>query len=156
MAKKRDAIRMPDDELWQFVGQSKSIQVATNGPDGWPHLVTMWFAIVDGDIVLETFTKSQKIKNLERDNRITVLVESGEEYEELKAVVIYGHGELIRDVDEVHRLHVAVLRRNNSKGYPEELLEEVSAGMAPKKTAIRVKPAKIVSWDHSRLGAGVY
>ena len=156
MGKKRDAIRMSDDERWRFIEQRKSIQVATNGPDGWPHLVTMWFAIDDGEIVLETFTKSQKIKNLERDSRITVLVESGEEYEELKAVVIYGHGELISDVDEVHRLHVAVLRRNNSKGYPDELLEEVSAGMAAKKTAIRVKPVKIVSWDHTKLDAGVY
>lgn len=156
MGKKRDAIRMADDELWRFVEGQKSIQVATNGPDGWPHLVTMWFAIDGGDIVLETFSKSQKIRNLQRDDRVTVLLESGDEYEDLKAVVIYGRAELITDLDEVHRLHMAVLLRNNSKGYPEELLEEATRSMAHKKTAVRIRPSRIVSWDHSRLGANVY
>lgn len=155
MGKKRDAIRMSDDQLWRFIEGQKSIQVSSNGRDGWPHLVTMWFAIDDGDIVLETFTKSQKVRNLQRDGRITVLLEAGEEYEELQAAVIYGRAELITDLEEVHRLHLAVLRRNNSRGYPDEMLEEATRGMAPKKTAIRVRPVRIVSWDHSKLG-GVY
>ena len=68
---------MSDDEIWKFIEERKSLQVATIGADGAPHLTTLWFAIVDGEIVFETFTKSQKIVNLRRDPRIAVLVEDG-------------------------------------------------------------------------------
>lgn len=149
--KRRDLIRMGDQEIWTFVASQKNAQVSTNGKDGWPHLTTLWFAMDEGDVVLETFTKSQKIKNLERDNRITVLFECVTEYEELKAVVIYGRAELIRDPDEVHRLHMAVLLRNNTRDYPQELLVEATRSMVHKKTAIRVKAERVVSWDHSKL-----
>lgn len=149
--KRRDLVRMTDEEVWAFIGAQKNVQLATQGRDGWPHLTTLWFAIDDGDIVLETFTKSQKVKNLERDDRITALFESGREYEELRAVVIYGRAELICDPEEVHRLHMAVLLRNNSRDYPEEMLVEATRGMVHKKTAIRIKPERIVSWDHAKL-----
>lgn len=67
MPKRRDQIRMSEAEFWQFVESQKTVQVATLGPDGWPHVMPLWFALEDGAIVLETFTKSQKVKNLERD-----------------------------------------------------------------------------------------
>ncbi|HCS29616.1 MAG TPA: hypothetical protein DIW43_19345 [Spongiibacteraceae bacterium] len=149
--KRRDLIRMTDDEVWAFIRAQKNVQLATQGKDGWPHLTTLWFALDEGDVVLETFTKSQKVKNLERDNRVTALFESGLEYEELKAVVIYGRAELIRDPEEVHRLHMSVLLRNNSRDYPEEMLVEATRSMVDKKTAIRVVPERIVSWDHGKL-----
>ena len=77
MPKRRGSIRMSDDEVWKFIEERKSLQVATIGADGAPHLTTLWFAIVDGEIAFETFTKSQKIVNLRRDPRIAVLVEDG-------------------------------------------------------------------------------
>ena len=155
MGKKRDLIKMSHDEIRLFITRQKSIQVATLGINGWPHLTTLWFALDNDEIVLETFSKSQKVKNLQRDNRISVLFEEGDIYEQLKAVSIEGYAELITEVEEVHRLHMKVILRNNSAGYPTELLEEASKAMAPKKTAIRIKPIKIMSWDHSKL-AGVY
>ncbi len=149
--KRRDLIRMNNDEIWEFIASQKNVQVATQGKDGWPHLTTLWFAIDEGDVILETFTKSQKVKNLERDDRISLLFESGSEYEELCAVVIYGRAELIRDPEEVHHLHMSVLLRNNTRDYPEEMLVEATRSMVHKKTAIRIKPERIVSWDHSKL-----
>ncbi|MFT5033386.1 MAG: PPOX class probable F420-dependent enzyme [Bacteroidia bacterium] len=149
--KRRDLVRMSDTAVWEFIAAQKNVQLATLGKDGWPHLTTLWFAIDEGDVVLETFTKSQKVKNLERDNRITALFESGSEYEELCAVVIYGRAELIRDPEEVHRLHMKVLLRNNSRDYPEEMLVEATRSMVHKKTAIRIVPERIVSWDHGKL-----
>lgn len=154
MPKRRDKIAMSEDEMWSFIESRKSIQVATLNQDGSPHLTTLWFAIVDGRIALETFTKSQKIVNLKRDPRIAVLLESGETYEELKGVSINATAELVTGVDEVHRLHNAVLRRN-TPGVPDDVLDKVSASMAHKKTAVLVAPEKVMSWDHSKLG-GIY
>jgi PPOX class probable F420-dependent enzyme len=153
MPKRRDQVAMTDGELQDFIESQKTIQVATINKDGTPHLVPLWFAVVDGDIVLETFTKSQKVVNLERDPRMTVLLEAGKAYEELRGATIYAEAELIKDVDRVHDLHMAVLTRNTD--IPVETLDKVSRGMAPKKTAIVVKVKRCFSWDHRKLG-GTY
>ena len=97
MPKQRDRIRMSQDEMWEFIRGQKSLQVATLNRDGSPHLTTLWFAVVDGEIVFETFAKSQKIVNLERDPRIAVLLEDGSAYDELRGVSITGRAELQRD-----------------------------------------------------------
>lgn len=154
MAKRRDQIRMTDDELWRFVEEQRSLQVATLGRDGAPHLTTLWFAVVDGDVVFETFTKSQKIVNLRRDPRIAVLVEDGRSYNELRGVSINGFAELHSDPETVHPYALAVMRRNQPE-IPEEKLDEAARVLAAKRTAVVVKPEKIVSWDHRKLG-GTY
>ncbi len=150
MPKRRDEVRMTDDEIWSFIEGQKTVQVATINRDGTPHMVPLWFAIVDGDIVLETFTKSQKVKNLERDPRLTVLLEDGVDYEELRGVAIYATAELVKDVEKVHALHMAVLKRNTE--IPEEVLEKATRSMAPKKTGIVIKAHRTISWDHRKLG----
>ena len=88
MPSRRDQIRMSEEEQVQFIDEQKSLQVATINRDGTPHLSTLWFDVFEGDIVFETFTKSQKIKNLERDPRISCLLEDGLEYEKLRGVQI--------------------------------------------------------------------
>jgi PPOX class probable F420-dependent enzyme len=155
MPKRRDQIRMSDEEFWQFVESQKTVQVATVQRDGSPHLMPLWFALVDGAVVLETFSKSQKVKNLERDPRITLLFEDGDEYAKLRGASLSARAELVQDdVERVHALHMQVLLRNTPE-IPEDVLEKASRDMAPKKTAILVRPGKIVSWDHSKLG-GIY
>jgi PPOX class probable F420-dependent enzyme len=154
VAKRRDAIRMTDDELWAFVAEQRSLQVATINRDGTPHLSTLWFAIVEGAIAFETFTKSQKVRNLERDPRITVLLEDGDVYDQLRGVTISGVAELRTDAASVLPIAVAVGRRNQS-GIPGGLLEETTTRVASKRTAVLVRPRRIVSWDHRKLG-GTY
>jgi PPOX class probable F420-dependent enzyme len=156
MPNRRDQVKMSEEELWSFIETQKSIQVATINRDGSPHLVPLWFGIEDGAIVLETFTKSQKVKNLERDPRISVLFEDGDEYNLLRGASMTGEVELVKDVERVHALHMNVLLRNTPE-LPEDVLEKASRSMAPKKTAILVRPSqfKVMSWDHRKLG-GIY
>ena len=151
MAKRRDQIRMSDAEVETFIEKQKSLQVATLNRDGSVQLTTLWFAVVDGDIVFETFTKSQKIVNLKRDPRITVLVESGTGYNELRGVSISGRAELSSDPEVVHPCALAVMRRNQPE-IPEESLDQVAKMMSSKRTAVVVKPERIVTWDHRKLG----
>lgn len=153
MGKKRDAIRMSDEELWKFVEEQKSLQVATLDKRGAPHLTTLWFAMVDGDICFETFTKSQKIVNLQRDPRIAVLLEDGTAYDALRGVSIQGRAELHSDPEVVHGYALAVMRRNQPE-IPAESLEQAAKTMAAKRTAVVVKPEKIITWDHRKLGGG--
>lgn len=154
MAKRRDAIRMTEDELRDFIESRKSLQVATLNKDGSPHLTTLWFAVVDGDLVFETFTKSQKVVNLKRDPRIAVLLEDGLQYNELRGVSINGRAELHSDPEVVHGYALAVMKRNQPE-IPEEQLDAAAKLMSAKRTAVVVKAEKTVSWDHSKLG-GTY
>lgn len=154
MGKRRELIKMSEAEIEDFISRQKSLQVATINRDGTPHLSTLWFDIVDGDIVFETFTKSQKIKNLERDNRISCLLEDGLVYEKLRGVQINGIAELYTESDDVHNLARGVMARNNPD-IPEEMLDDVAKAMSAKRTAVVVKATKVISWDHGKLG-GTY
>ena len=145
---------MTEEEVTQFVASQKSLQVATINKDGTPHLSTLWFDVVNGEIVFETFTKSQKIKNLQRDNRISCLLEDGLVYEKLRGVQINGVAELVASPDQVHQLAKGVMARNNPE-IPSEALDEVAKAMSVKRTAVIVKATKVVSWDHQKLG-GTY
>ena len=141
---------MSDDELIDFLAAQKSLQVGTLGHDGSIHWSTLWFAIVDGKIVFETYTKSQKIVNLQRDPRITVLAEDGFVYEQLRGVMMKGTATLVDEPSAVHPLALEVLTRNQPE-IPLELLEQAAEHIASKRTAVIVEPIKTISWDHTKL-----
>ena len=153
MATRRDAIKMSDDEISAFLEAGRDLQVASIDADGTPHLVTMWYAMQDGEIAFWTYGKSQKIINLRRDPRLTVLVATGEVYEQLKGVSIQGQAEIVDDPDDVLRYGEAVYERY--WGPLNDTVREGVRAMGAKRVVIVVKPDKILSWDHSKLG-GAY
>ena len=153
MAKRRDAIRMTSEEMRQFISEQKSLQVATLNKDGTPHLSTLWFGIVDDEIVFETYTKSQKIVNLHRDSRIALLLEDGLEYEKLRGVTINGTAELYSQPEDVQKYAAAVIARNHGIDLADA--SNAAAALSNKRTAVVVKAEKIISWDHTKLG-GTY
>lgn len=151
---RRDQIRMTDDEVRAYLDEGRpTLNVATYNHDGTIHLVAMWFAVEGGDVVFWTYAKSQKILNLQRDPRITCLIETGDEYAQLKGVEIVGTGEVITDRDEIQRLGWLVAQRFQGPLTEEArpFVEQVGA----KRYAVRVKADRIVSWDHTKLG-GTY
>src|ERR687898_3673656 len=97
--KRRDLIRMSDDEVAEFLQGRHTMNVATINHDGTIHMVAMWYGFVDDRPAFWTFGKSQKILNLERNPQITCLVEAGEVYEKLQGVELVGRGELVRAYD---------------------------------------------------------
>lgn len=151
MAKQRDLVRMTDEEVWDFLEQAHSLQVATIGKDGAPHLTTVWFGVRDGKILFETYGKSQKVVNLRRDNRIAVLAEDGTTYDKLRGVSINGTAEVI---DENPRLteDMRFLVQVHFKGQSDEQLDTIAEQMATKRVVIGVRPEKVMSWDHTKLG----
>ncbi len=145
---------MNEDEVDAFIEEQKSLQVGTIERDGSIHLSTLWFARVDNRVVFETYTKSQKIKNLQRDPRITLLWEDGDVYDQLRGVMIKGTARLVTDHSEVYPLALEVMKRNQPD-IPEEVLEQAATQMAAKRTAVVVEPQKVISWDHRKL-SGAY
>ncbi len=155
---RRDQIRMTDAEIRDFLRTQKTIILSSIGPDGVPHPMPMWF-VTDDDLAVSmaTFRGTQKIVNLQRDPRVSLLVESGREYPELKGVVIYGTAELSEDADAIVATLVAASQKETTVT-DAETRAAMSEGMkksASKRILIRVKPDRVVSWDHSKL-QGIY
>ena len=144
---------MSDDEIRAFLEAGRDLQVASINADGTPHLVTMWFGLLDGEVAFWTYAKAQKVMNLRRDPRLSVLVATGEVYEQLKGVSIVGRGEIVDDPDEVLRYGELVYERY--WGPLDDTVREGVRAMGSKRVVILVKPEKILSWDHSKLG-GAY
>lgn len=146
----RSQITMTAAEIDEFLDGRHAMSMATLGPDGRIQLVAMWYARLDGEVWFETKAKSQKVANLRRDPRITVMVEDGEYYDELRGVELVGRAEISEDPEALWRVGVDVFNRYQG-GYSEEMKPFVEA-MLHKRVAIRVVVDKVVSWDHRKLG----
>lgn len=146
----RAQIVMSETEITEFLERSRIITLATLGKNGTPHLTAMWYGLVDGEIWFETKGKSQKAVNVRRDPRVTVLVESGDTYDQLRGVSIEGRAEIVEDSEALFKVGVSVWERYTGP-YTEELRPMVEA-MLNKRVAIRVVPERVRSWDHRKLG----
>jgi PPOX class probable F420-dependent enzyme len=144
---------MTDDEVGAFLDGRRHLSIATHSPDGSIHLVAMWYGFLDGHPALETFAKSQKVRNLRRDPRFTALVEAGETYDDLQGVQLVGTA-VVHD-DEAVVLDVCrdVARRYAGVTEPDEV-DAVAAVMARKRVAVELIPDRVVSWDHRKLAGG--
>lgn len=146
----RSQITMSDDEIRSYLDQQRTMTIATIGPNGLPHLVAMWYAVIDGDIWFETKARSQKAVNLSRDPRITCLVEDGLTYDSLRGVSLEGTAEIVDDPDRLWEVGVSVWERYTAP-YTEDAKPLVEF-MIRKRIAVRVEVERIRSWDHRKLG----
>lgn len=153
---RRDQIKLSEEELRQLFDEERIAVVSSLGPRGWPHSMPLWFVPREGTIWIWTYAKSQKVRNLERDPRATVLVEAGRSYEQLRGAMIESEAVIHRDFETV-------------LGFAEELTVRYAEGIsavegdakaaleaqAPKRVAISFPALRTATWDHRKLG-GTY
>ncbi|MGH3392376.1 MAG: pyridoxamine 5'-phosphate oxidase family protein [Actinomadura sp.] len=147
----RKRIALTDAEVTALTTEQRKLQLGTINPDGTPHLVTMFHAVVDGRIAFWTYRASQKARNIDRDPRVTCLLEGGVDYFELHGALIYGTAEVVTEPERVRRLGTAIVRRMLD-GQGDEAIEPFVAATAAKRHAYLVDPVRVVSWDHRKLG----
>ena len=151
MPSRRADIALTEEEKQKFMEDGWTLQVASIGPGGYPHLVAMWYVIIDGKIHFTTFGKSQKVLNLRRDPKISVMLEAGKGYAELKGLVIEGTGIILEDTPFTAKVMGLVGQKYNGIPAPTET-PEAALKVASKRVVIRIDPVDIYSWDHSKLG----
>ncbi|GAA1959893.1 PPOX class F420-dependent oxidoreductase [Nocardioides panacihumi] len=142
---------MADEEIEAYLAEHLKVQVATVGPDGTPHLTTLFYVLDEGRIAFWTHASSQKIVNLRRDARITCLVEDGDEYFELRGVSIRGRATLVEKYDDLVALGGDVLTRMAGGEDIGELGAKIVADQARKRVGVVVEPEHVASWDHRKL-----
>jgi PPOX class probable F420-dependent enzyme len=156
MPSRRDLIQMTDAEQHEYLRTSRTMTIVSIGPGGYPHPMPMWFAVDDdGTVRMTTFRKSQKVLNLQRDPRVSLLVESGGgDYSQLRGVVIYGKARVVDDFEEVMKTLRRVSGVDPSDPEARKGADAVMGKTAAKRIAILIRPERIVSWDHRKLGGG--
>ncbi len=145
----RPNIAMTEAEVVEFLANGRNLQVATLGSGG-PHLTTLWYVIVDGLIAFRSFRKSQRVANLRRDPRLTVLVEDGASVVNLRGVMIQGRARLVDDRDLVLRLYGEVTEKYEGLRVEPEGWDAVFGVWANKNIAILVEPDRVATWDHTK------
>jgi PPOX class probable F420-dependent enzyme len=153
---RRDQIKLTPAEQAALLSSERVVVVSSNGPRGWPHSMPMWYVVRDGEIWVWTYAKSQKVRNLERDPRATLLIQTGHEYGELRGVQIEAEAELIRDPERVvdYAKEMTVRYAEGIESVEGDAVAALEA-QAPKRVAIRFVAKRTATWDHRRLG-GTY
>ncbi len=162
---------MTGEELAAFLAGERTVTCATVGSRGWPHLMPLWYVLREPDgppegeprprIWAWTYGSSQKVRNLERDPRATLQVETGEAYPELRGAMLECEAVIHRDLETVAALGVAILLRNSvprGQEPPAELPPQARAAVeaqAAKRVGLEFVERRRTSWDHRKLG-GVY
>jgi PPOX class probable F420-dependent enzyme len=150
-AKGRGLVKMTEAEVAEFLTESKKVQVATVNPDGSPHLTTLFYVVQDGRIAFWTYGRSQKIKNLERDPRITCLVETGDDYFELRGVSVSGTAEIVTDEAGIREIGTAVASRMVDGADLGDIGRDEVERQVKKRVGVVVVPSKTASWDHRKM-----
>jgi PPOX class probable F420-dependent enzyme len=148
---RRDQIVMSPDEIEAFLDAQRVLICATNGPQGWPHLMPLWYVIRGEELWAWTYAKSQKVRNLERDPRATLQIEDGELYHELRGVMIEAETRIYRELDVVAGVGMELIERYGGGGGAEDAVR----AQAAKRVGLRFMPKRTTSWNHGKLG-GVY
>ena len=154
MAGGRDAVKMTDDEIEAFLDANLKVQVATVGKAGEPHLTTLFYVVDDGKVAFWTYGRSQKIRNLERDPRVSALIEDGVDYFELRGISIAGRAEIVRDPDGIFAIGSRVATRMVGATDFAELGDIGRAEVerqATKRVGVVIHPDTVATWDHSKM-----
>ena len=149
---RRSQITMTDDELRDFLRDQRTVICATIGAGGWPHLMPLWYVVRGADIWAWTYAKAQKVRNLERDPRATLQMEAGDQYGDLRGVMLETEVEIHRDTELVAKLGAEVLARYGDGSFSPEVNEMLRA-QARKRVALQFMVRRNATWDHRKLGA---
>jgi len=152
---RREQIKMTASEIEAFLEDQRVVVVATNGPRGWPHVMPLWYVVREGEIWAWTYAKSQKARNLERDQHATLQIEAGDQYHELRGVMIEAHTVLHHKLEVVSELGAEILSRYGSADDSQDFMDLVRE-QAAKRVALQFMPRRVASWDHRKLDDGVY
>jgi PPOX class probable F420-dependent enzyme len=147
---RRQQIQLTPDEQAAFFRERKKAALATIDKDGYPHVVAMNYFARDGAFYMTSYGKAQKVLNVRRNPRVALMVEAGDEYSELRGVMIRGRCEILEGEAAVRAAFEgrAVAQANPAPVNPG------AAASAPKRVVLKIVPDKVVSWDHRKLGGG--
>ncbi len=153
MSSRRSEIALDRAEQLELLDSERIVVVSSWGPRGWPHSMPLWYVPREGEVWIYTYAKSQKVVNLDRDPRATLLLETGHEYGELRGIEIEAEAEIQRDPEVVYELaRELAIRYSGGGGAIDAAGAEALRAQALKRVAVRFEARRMATWDHRKLG----
>jgi PPOX class probable F420-dependent enzyme len=139
---------MAPEERETFLRGERTCRVASVGGDGSPHVTPLWFVWDGRSLWLTSIVRSQRWTDLQRDGRVSVIVDTGHDFMELRGVEIKGRAEVVGEVPRTGE-------PNAELEVPERLFADKYAGGRVhhdgRHAWLRITPEKMVSWDFRKL-----
>jgi hypothetical protein len=146
----RAQVAMTAEEVAAFLDEQRTLTCATIGRDGWPHLMPLWYVVRGGEPWSWTYAKSQKVRNLERDARCTLQVETGETYDQLRGVMLKAECVVHRDIETVAALGEEIACRYGGAQLDDAAREAIHR-QAAKRVGLEFRRLDTATWDHRKL-----
>jgi PPOX class probable F420-dependent enzyme len=146
----RAQVRMTPEEVECFLRQGGTMTMATMSSDDSIQLVAMFYGFLEGSVAFLTKAKSRKVQNLRRDPRMSVLLEAGEDYQELRGVSLAGRAELVEDPERIWELGIDMYRRRYGS-FEESAKAQVERAIY-NRVALKLEVERTTSWDHRKIG----
>jgi nitroimidazol reductase NimA-like FMN-containing flavoprotein (pyridoxamine 5'-phosphate oxidase superfamily) len=137
---------LTSEEIESMLKENSIARICTHNEDGTIHVMPVAYRYLNGQILIATQIKSRKKRNIERNNDVTVLVDTPDP---LRGILIYGRAEI--DYDNIYE---QVLRINETsfRGMSKEKLERATQAYVDtvKCVIVKVTPKHIVTFDYAK------
>ena len=132
------------EEAHEFMDSKPGwIALTTIGPDGYPHTVPLGYFRLGGDILMGVRGNTRKLRNIQENTKVSLLLESGRSRQDIKGLMVQGTATVQSKPEETlyYSREAARLR-----GVPEQDLPT-----EPRRDAVYIKvtPVRFRSWDYS-------
>ena len=129
---------LDDARVQQFLASKQTAVLATVQADGAPLAMAMWFLHDPGALLMLSEAHTQKVRNLRRDGRVSVVAEA---IDPVRGVAVQGHAEFVDDGAERR----ALIDRFHAK-YPRLQGLWKGRAMPADRVMFRITPARVRAW----------
>ena len=128
----------------EFLKTQKILRLSTIDKNNFPHITPVWYIFSGKKIYIGTDTKSQKIKNLEKNNHVSFCVDVGVNAPNIYGVMGQGIANIILEMPKAKKIakkillkYFKTLENKSAKG----LLEDTDC-------IIEIIPQKYSKWSY--------
>lgn len=136
---------MTNEEAVSLFEEALFARLGTYNEDGTIHIAPMFFKYDHGQILMASQCPSRKVRNIKRDNRVSVLVDISDV--PFRGALVYGTAEL--DYEDVVTKRIDIFERTRSREEGEEYARRLSEKW--QCVIIRITPQRIASFDYSKF-----
>lgn len=134
-----------EQEIEAFLERPLLARFCSLNEDGTIHATPIYYLYQGGEFLFGTQVKAHKIQNIQRDPRVTVLIDTDEPV--LQSVLVYGQATL--DFEDLLEKRVKILERYyldpaKARAFAERLTKSWET------VIIHVRPEKVVTVDYSK------
>jgi len=141
----REQLRLSPAELDELLTSARTLRAGTVSPDGWPHVMPLWFVWHEGEVWFNSLRRSRRARDVAAGSPVALCVDTGTEYAELRGAVLYGRFAPAGDRPELP----AVKEAFAAKYWPGVAIPDLAS-----HEWLSLRPDRVVSWDFRKIPAG--